>query len=70
MGIALSHRRYEEIKKIIVDLFVRYGVSCAPVTGFELATKMGIKVVQYSAKTDSVFKGSWWHGLQLLRSLL
>lgn len=49
MGISLSHKRYEEIKRIIVDLFIKYGVSCVPVSGFELATKMGIKVMPYSA---------------------
>ncbi|MDO5399069.1 MAG: ImmA/IrrE family metallo-endopeptidase [bacterium] len=45
----LSDHRYEDIKRIVVDLFVRYGVSCVPVNGFELATKMGIKVIPYSA---------------------
>ena len=45
MGISLSHTRYEEIKQIVVDLFVRHGVSCVPVNGFELATKMGVTVV-------------------------
>ena len=45
MGISLSHRRYEEIKRIIVDLFVKYDVTCVPVNGFELATKMGIKII-------------------------
>ena len=49
MGISLSHHRYEEIKKIIVDLFVKYDVTCVPVNGFELATKMGIKIIPYSA---------------------
>ena len=49
MGISLSHRRYEEIKRIIVDLFVKYDVTCVPVNGFELATKMGIKIIPYSA---------------------
>ena len=49
MGISLSHHRYEEIKKIIVDLFIKYEVTCVPVNGFELATKMGIKVIPYSA---------------------
>ena len=42
LGISLSHGRYEEIKKIVVDMFVKYNVSCVPVNGFELATKMGI----------------------------
>ena len=31
MGISLSHHRYEEIKKIIVDLFIKYEVTCVPV---------------------------------------
>lgn len=53
MGISLSHARYEEIKQIVVDLFVRYNVSCVPVNGFELATKMGITVVPYSAFSES-----------------
>lgn len=49
MGIKLSNNRYEEIKKIIVNIFVKYNVSCVPISGFELATKMGIKVIPYSA---------------------
>ena len=49
MGIRLSNDRYEEIKRIIVNMFVKYNVSCVPVSGFELATKMGIKVIPYSA---------------------
>ncbi len=49
MGISLSHQRYEEIKKIVVDLFIKYDVSCVPISAFELATKMGIKVIPYSA---------------------
>lgn len=53
MGISLSHERYEEIKRIVVDIFVRYGVSCVPVSGFELATKMGIKIIPYSAIPES-----------------
>lgn len=53
MGISLSDARYEEIKQIVVNLFVRYNVNCIPVNGFELATKMGIKVVPYSAIAKS-----------------
>ena len=49
MGISLSHTRYEEIKKIVVDVFAKYNVSCVPVSSFELATKMGVKVIPYSA---------------------
>lgn len=53
MGVRLSNERYEEIKHIITDLFVKYGVTCVPVNGFELATKMGIKVIPYSAIPES-----------------
>lgn len=49
MGISLSQERYEEIKRIVVDMFVKYNVCCVPVNGSELATKMGIKAVPYSA---------------------
>lgn len=53
MGISLSNARYEEIKQIVVDLFVKYTISCVPVNGFELATKMGIKIIPYSVISES-----------------
>ena len=53
MGISLSHERYEKIKRIVVNMFVKYGVSCVPVNGFELATKIGIKIIPYSAILES-----------------
>lgn len=53
MGISLSYTRYEEIKQIITDLFIKYDVSCVPVNSFELATKMGIKIIPYSAIPES-----------------
>lgn len=63
MGISLSHHRYEEIKKIVVELFVKHNVTCVPVNGFELATKIGIKIVPYSAipiaKRYLLFKKSY-----------
>ena len=49
MGISLSHARYEKIKQIIVDLFVQYVIRCIPVSAFEVATKMGVPVIPYSA---------------------
>lgn len=49
MAITIQGSRYEEIKRIVVNLFVRYKVSCIPVNGFELATKMGIRVIPYSS---------------------
>lgn len=53
MAIVLSDERYEEIKKIVVDLFVKYDVCCVPVNGFELAAKMGVKVIPYGAISES-----------------
>ena len=49
MAIKLSNQRYEEIKHIVVSMFVRYGVACVPINGFEIAHKMGIKVIPYTA---------------------
>lgn len=48
MNFRLSHNRYEEIKNIIVELFIKYNVKSIPIIGFELASKMGIKVIPYS----------------------
>ena len=45
MAIKLSDERYEEIKLIVVRMFVEYGISCAPINGFEIAHKMGVKVI-------------------------
>lgn len=47
--VRLSNERYEEIKEIVVEMFETYGVSCVPINGFEIASKMGIKVIPYSA---------------------
>ena len=49
MRIRLSDARYEELKRIVVDMFVKHGVSCVPISAFELAFKMGITVIPYSA---------------------
>lgn len=47
--IKLSSQRCEEIKKIVVEMFVKYGVSCVPINGFEIALKMGVNILPYSA---------------------
>lgn len=47
--IRLSNERYEEIKQTVVKMFEDYGVSCVPINGFEIANKMGTKVIPYSA---------------------
>lgn len=45
----LSDDRLEEIKQIIVELLEKYNICSFPISGFEIATKMGIKVIPYSA---------------------
>lgn len=49
MGVKLSNRRYEEIKQIVVQMYEKLNVSCVPINCFEIASKMGIKVIPYSA---------------------
>ncbi len=44
----LSDARYEFIKKEVVHLFEHYGVNCIPINGFELAYKIGIRLIPYS----------------------
>ena len=54
LSISLSNHRCEEIKKTVVKLFVNYEVSCVPVSGFELATRMGVEIIP---KHKNLFKG-------------
>ena len=45
----LPDETYEYIKAEVVDLFIRYDVKCIPISGFELASKMGMILVPYSS---------------------
>lgn len=45
----LSNDQYEFIKGEVVALFERYDVRCIPISGFELAFKMGIQMIPYSS---------------------
>lgn len=54
MAIQLSDHRYEEIKQSVVKMFLDYDVSCVPINSFEIANKMGIKVIPYSAYPEKV----------------
>lgn len=56
MGFRLSNNRYEEIKKIVVELFIKYDVKCIPINGFELASKMGIKIIPYLSYNEKTQK--------------
>jgi Zn-dependent peptidase ImmA (M78 family) len=53
MAIKLSDERCEEIKEEVVKLFDKYGVNCVPINGFEIANKMGVKVIPYSSKSEA-----------------
>ena len=48
----LSNEQYEFIKEEVVALFEHYDVRCIPISGFELAYKMGIMLVPYSSLTS------------------
>lgn len=45
----LYDEQYEYIKREVTDIFIRYDVKCTPISGFEVAQKMGIIVIPYSA---------------------
>ena len=49
MSIRLSDEQYEFIKGEVVAIFEKYDVRCIPISGFELAVKMGIKLTPYSS---------------------
>lgn len=48
----LSDEQYEFIKGEVVALFERYDIRCIPISGFELAYKMGITLIPYSSLTE------------------
>ena len=45
----LSDAQYEFIKEEVVNLFEHQNVNCIPINGFELAYKLGIRIIPYSA---------------------
>ncbi len=45
----LSNGQYEEIKKIVAMTYKKFNVRCVPISGYEIAVKMGIKILPYSA---------------------
>lgn len=47
--IKLSSEQYEEIKRTVIDTFIEYDIRSIPISAFEMAIKMGIKVVPYSS---------------------
>lgn len=49
MALKLTSKRLEEIKESVVKMYGRLDINCIPISAFEIATKMGIKVIPYSA---------------------
>ena len=45
----LSDEQYEDIKESVVSLFKEYDIRCIPISAFEIAVKMEIRVIPYSA---------------------
>ena len=48
----LSDEQYEDIKELVVSLFKEYDIRCIPISAFEIAVKMGIKIIPYSALSE------------------
>ena len=48
----LRNEEYEFIKGEVIHLFVKYKIKCIPVSGFEIAIKMGIKLIPYSELSE------------------
>lgn len=51
MAFRLSDERCEEIKEIVVKTFEKLEIKCFPISGFEMADKLGVVVEPYSSKT-------------------
>lgn len=45
----LANEQYEFIKGEVIALFERYDIRCIPINGFEIAYKMGMKLIPYSS---------------------
>lgn len=52
MALRLPDKRLEKIKEIVVKMYEKFDINCVPISGFEIATKMGIPVVPYSAYNE------------------
>ena len=52
MAFRLSDNPCEKIKEIVVNTFEELDIRCIPISGFEMATKLGAVVVPYSSKSE------------------
>lgn len=54
MAIKLTDERLEQIKESVVDMYEKFDIKCTPINAFEIAIKMGIKVIPYSAYSEKI----------------
>ena len=52
----LTNKRNEYIKNEVIHLLIYYNIKCIPVSGFELAVKMGIVLVPYSSLSSKKYQ--------------
>lgn len=45
----LLDEQYEQIKQTVMDAFSEYDIKCVPISAFEMAVKIGLKIIPYSA---------------------
>lgn len=56
MAFRLSNKSCEEIKNTVVSTFEKLNIRCIPISGFEMATKLGAVVISYSSKPEETRK--------------
>lgn len=54
----LENEKYEEIKQTVIDTFEEYDIRSVPISAFEMAVKMGIRVVPYSSMSENKKKAA------------
>lgn len=48
-NLRLPIQSYELIKRTVVNMLVKHQICCLPISGFEIATKMDVTVIPYTA---------------------
>ena len=54
----LKNEQYEEIKRAVIDTFIEYDIRCIPINAFEIAVKMGLIIIPYSALNEEQLDAS------------
>lgn len=54
----LTNEGYEFIKGEVINIFIKYKIKCIPVSGFEIATKMGMTLIPYSSLRGAKLKAA------------